>query len=48
MYQNIYVKRTKTSSEVHIWDDTEGYQKLNYKPYSYIKFAGGTYRSLYL
>ncbi len=47
MYQNIFVKRLKKGCEVHIWDDTEGYQKLNYKPYSYIKFAGGTYRSLY-
>ena len=28
MYQNIYVKRTKTSSEVHLWDDKKGYSKF--------------------
>jgi DNA polymerase elongation subunit (family B) len=47
MYQNIYVKRTKTSSEVHIWDDKTGYSKFQYKPYAYLKSQSGTYRSLY-
>ena len=47
MYQNIYVKRTKTSSEVHLWDDQVGYQKFNYKPYAYIKSGSGVYRSIY-
>ena len=47
MYQNIYVKRTKTNSEVHIWDDKTGYQKFQYKPYAYLKSQSGTYRSLY-
>jgi DNA polymerase elongation subunit (family B) len=47
MYQNIYVKRTKTSSEVHLWDDKSGYQKFQYKPYAYLKSQTGTYRSLY-
>jgi len=47
MYQNIYVKRTKTSSEVHIWDDKTGYSKFQYKPYAYIKSQSGTHRSLY-
>ena len=47
MYQNIYVKRTKTSSEVHLWDDKAGYQKFQYKPYAYLKSPSGTYRSLY-
>ena len=47
MYQNIYVKRTKTSSEVHLWDDKSGYQKFQYKPYAYIKSQSGVYRSLY-
>ena len=47
MYQNIYVKRTKTSSEVHLWDDKTGYQKFQYKPYAYLKSQTGTYRSLY-
>ena len=47
MYQNIYVKRTKTSSEVHLWDDVAGYQKFQYKPYAYLKSGSGTYRSIY-
>ena len=47
MYQNIYVKRTKTNSEVHIWDDKTGYQKFDYKPYAYMKSQTGTYRSMY-
>ena len=47
MYQNIYVKRTKTSSEVHLWDDVAGYQKFQYKPYAYLKSGSGTYRSFY-
>ena len=47
MYQNIYVKRTKTSSEVHLWDDKKGYSKFQYKPYAYLKSQTGTYRSLY-
>ena len=47
MYQNIYVKRTKTSSEIHIWDDKTGYSKFQYKPYAYLKSQSGTYRSLY-
>jgi len=47
LYQNIYVKRTKTSSEVHLWDDKTGYQKFQYKPYAYLKSQTGTYRSLY-
>ena len=47
MYQNIYIKRTKTSSEVHLWDDIAGYQKFNYKPYAYKKSPTGQYRSLY-
>ena len=28
MYQNIYVKRTKTNSEIHLWDDVKGYSKF--------------------
>jgi hypothetical protein len=47
MYQNIYVKRTKTNSEVHLWDDKTGYSKFQYKPYAYLKSQSGTYRSLY-
>ena len=47
MYQNIYVKRTKTSSEVHLWDDKAGYSKFQYKPYAYIKSQTGMHRSLY-
>ena len=47
MYQNIYVKRTKTSSEVHIWDDKTGYSKFQYKPYAYVKSQSGVHRSLY-
>jgi len=47
LYQNIYVKRTKTSSEVHIWDDKTGYSKFDYKPYAYLKSQSGTHRSLY-
>ena len=47
MYQNIYVKRTKTSSEIHLWDDKTGYSKFQYKPYAYLKSQSGTYRSLY-
>ena len=38
MYQNIYVKRTKTNSEVHLWDDKTGYSKFQYKPYAYLKY----------
>ena len=47
MYQNIYVKRSKTSSEVHLWDDKTGYTKFQYKPYAYLKSQSGLYRSLY-
>jgi DNA polymerase elongation subunit (family B) len=47
MYQNIYVKRTKTSSEVHLWDDKTGYSKFQYKPYAYLKSQTGQHRSLY-
>ena len=47
MYQSIYVKRSKTSSEVHLWDDKTGYQKFQYKPYAYLKSQSGMYRSLY-
>ena len=47
MYQNVHIKRTKTSSEVHIWDDKTGYQKFQYKPYAYLKSQTGQYRSLY-
>jgi len=47
MYQNIYVKRTKTSNEIHLWDDKTGYSKFQYKPYAYVKSQIGTYRSLY-
>ncbi len=47
MYQNIYVKRTKTSSEVHLWDDQVGYTKFTYKPYAYLKSGSGVYRSIY-
>ena len=47
MYQNIYVKRTKTGSEVHLWDDKTGYSKFQYKSYAYLKSQSGTYRSLY-
>ena len=47
MYQNIYVKRTKTSNEIHLWDDKTGYSKFQYKPYAYLKSQTGTYRSLY-
>ena len=47
MYQNIYVKRTKTFSEVHLWDDKTGYSKFQYKPYAYLKSQTGTHRSLY-
>ena len=47
MYQNIYIKRNNNRSEVHIWDDTNGYYKFQYKPYAYLKNAAGTYTSLY-
>ena len=47
MYQNIYCKRNKHQTEVHLWDDTIGYQKFQYKPYAYLKNAAGTYTSLY-
>ena len=47
MYQNIYVKRSKTNSEVHLWDDKTGYTKFQYKPYAYLKSQTGTHRSLY-
>ena len=47
MYQNIYIKRSKTSSEVHLWDDVAGYSKFQYKPYAYLKSGSGMYRSLY-
>ena len=47
MYQNIYVKRTKTSSEIHLWDDKTGYSKFQYKPYAYLKSQTGIHRSLY-
>ena len=47
MYQNLYIKRTKTSSEVHLWDDKTGYSKFQYKPYAYLKSQTGQHRSLY-
>ena len=46
-YQNIYVKRTKSGNEVHLWDERTGYSKFQYKPYAYLKSQTGTYRSLY-
>ena len=47
MYHNIFIRRNKNSTEVHLWDDTSGYQKFQYKPYAYMKSPSGTYRSLY-
>lgn len=47
MYQNIYTERRNNKTIVHIWDDTNGYYKFDYKPYAYMKHASGTYRSLY-
>ena len=47
MFQNIFVKKNKQGSEVHLWDDQAGYQKFHYKPYAYQKAPTGTYRSLY-
>ena len=45
MYQNIYVKRTKTSSEVHLWDDIYRDAKLKYTPYAQLNSESGTYHS---
>ena len=47
MYQNIFVQRVNNRSEVHVWDDTNGYYKFQHKPYAYMKHGSGTYRSLY-
>jgi len=47
MYQNIYTERRNNKTVVHIWDDTNGYYKFDYKPYAYMKHASATYRSLY-
>lgn len=47
MYQNIFIKRNNNRSEIHIWDDTNGYFSFQYKPYAYKKSAAGIYRSLY-
>ena len=48
MYQNIYVKKSKTGSpEVHIWDDKNGYMKFSHKSYAFMKSQTGQYRSLY-
>jgi len=47
MYQNIFIKRSKRSTEVHLWDSETGYEKFQYKSYAYLKSASGTYRSLY-
>ena len=48
MYQNIYVKKSKSGSpEVHIWDDKNGYMKFSHKSYAFMKSQTGTYRSLY-
>ena len=47
MYHNIYIERNNNKPIVHLWDDKAGYQTFNYKPYAYIKYPTGTYRSLY-
>jgi DNA polymerase elongation subunit (family B) len=45
MYQSIFYDR-KTNF-VHLFDDTNGYIKVKYKPYAYRKKAGGKYKSIY-
>ena len=47
MYHNIFIRRNKNNTEVHLWDDKAGYQKFQYKPYAYMKSPSGTYRSMY-
>ena len=47
MYQNIFIKKNKFNYDVHLWDDQIGYKKVTYKPYAYMKSAGGTYQSIY-
>ena len=47
MYHNIYIENNKNKPIVHIWDDKIGYHTFNYKPYAYIKYPAGIYRSLY-
>ena len=48
MYQNIWCeKRGGNQVEVHLWDDTAGYQNFIFKNYAYVKDGSGTYRSIY-
>ena len=48
MYQNIWCeKRGGNQVEVHLWDDTAGYQNFIFKNYAYIKDGSGQYRSIY-
>jgi len=45
MYQNIFV--SKKDNIIHLWDDTNGYVTIPYRPYAYRKREGGMYRSIY-
>ena len=48
MYQNIWCeKRGGNQVEVHLWDDTAGYQNFIFKNYAYVKDGSGTYQSIY-
>ena len=47
MYHNIYIENNNKKPIVHLWDDKAGYHTFNYKPYAYLKYPTGTYRSLY-
>lgn len=45
MYQNIYFDRF--NNEIHLWDDTEGYHRLEYTPYAYIEDPHGNYKTMH-
>ena len=48
MYQNIWCeKRGGNQVEVHLWDDTAGYQNFIFKNYAYVKDGSGQYHSIY-
>lgn len=44
MFQNIYYDRNKDT--IHLWDDTQGYLKFDYKPYAYRLDSNGQYITL--
>jgi DNA polymerase elongation subunit (family B) len=45
MYQQIYYQ--PKAGAIHLWDDKNGYMKLPYKKYGYVKDPNGTHTNLF-